>query len=134
MKDIISDTLDMSPLHEVHTGEILPPEKKVEPSAELDSGKDLKFARDNFYDIIAKGSDALEEMITIAKQSESARAFEVVSTMMKTLLDANKELVELTKPKEQPAPTGETKNITNQLFVGTPADLQKFLEDMNNDD
>lgn len=133
MKDIISDTLNMEPIHEVHTGEILPPEKKQQPIADDDSGKDLKFARENFYDIISKGTDALEEMITIAKQSESARAFDTVSILMKTLLDANKELVALTKPKEQPTPTGETKNITQNLFVGTPADLQKFLEDMNDE-
>ena len=52
---------------------------------------DIELARQNVQNIIEMGDDAVREMVEIAKQSESPRAFEVVSTLMKTLLDANKE-------------------------------------------
>ena len=38
---------------------------------------DFQYARENLYDIIEKGRDAMEELLEIAKSEESPRAFEV---------------------------------------------------------
>ena len=38
---------------------------------------DFQYARENLYDIIEKGRDAMEELLEIAKAEESPRAFEV---------------------------------------------------------
>jgi hypothetical protein len=95
---------------------------------------DYKYARENLYEIIERGSDALNTLVEIAQASQSARAFEVVGTLVKTLSDANKDLLEITNKVKKIKEETKTsqKNITNNsLFVGSTAELQKFLK--NND-
>ena len=109
------------------------------PVAKLDDSpepeRDFKYARQNFIDIIEKGSQALEELMDVAIQSQHPRAYEVLATTMKTLIDANKDLVEMSRknsPEKDQEPTGN-KSVTNNLFVGSTSDLQKILRDMKND-
>jgi hypothetical protein len=79
------------------------------------------------------GDDAVQEMVSIAKQSESPRAFEVVSTLMKTLLDANKEFVDLSSKKkfaeEEKVHGPKETNITNNNLIVSTADLLKMIKD-----
>ena len=94
--------------------------------------QDIELARQNVKNIIDLGDDAVAEMVEIAKQSESPRAFEVVSTLMKTLLDANKEYVEISTKKkfakdEQEHGKPET-NITNNNLIVSTADLLKMIK------
>lgn len=104
----------------------------IEGSEKKNIDKDYEYARQNLYEIIERGSEALNTLVEIAQASQSARAFEVVGTLVKTLSDANKDLLEVTnkvkKIKEESNVTH--KNITNNsLFVGSTAELQKFLKD-----
>lgn len=96
--------------------------------------KDIEQARSNIKNIITHGDDALKEMISLAKQSESPRAFEVASTLMKTLLDANKDFVEMSMKKKYeldavnaPKEAAQTNVVNNNLIVST-ADLLKMLK------
>jgi hypothetical protein len=93
---------------------------------------DFDFARDNLYDIIGKGTEALEELVNIASQSQSPRDYEVLGTMINTLVTANKSLLEMQKKKKEliiSAAPEAAQNITNNLFVGSTAELQKFITD-----
>lgn len=97
---------------------------------------DLELARSNVQNIINLGDDAVREMVEIAKQSESPRAFEVVSTLMKTLLDANKEFVEISSKKknvkdEEAFGKPET-NVTNNNLIVSTADLLSMLKGEDN--
>lgn len=98
---------------------------------------DYDYARENMYNVIEKGTAALEELLGVATQSQHPRAYEVLATTMKTLVDANKELVQLSKKKVEEEKsnddpqTGSGGNVTNNnLFVGTTHDLLKVLADM----
>lgn len=94
---------------------------------------DLEFARQNYYDLLSKGSEALEEMIEVARATEHPRAFEVLSGMMKNVADINNSLVDLHKKKAEIQKSNnnsqlpENPTTTNNLFVGSTADLQKLL-------
>ena len=93
--------------------------------------KDYEYTRTNLYKIIERGTEALEEVLEVAKQSQQPRAFEVVSTLVKTISDANKDLLELkNKQKALKGEKAKAKNVTNALFVGSTADLQKMIKDM----
>ena len=105
-------------------------------SKDADIESDYKYARTNLYNAIERGSDALEELVELAKQSQSPRAFEIVGQMIKTLTDANKDLLEvqkkvkdLKKEEQQKGPN----NVTNALFVGNTAELQKLIKGDKND-
>ena len=95
---------------------------------------DYEYARGNLRNIIDNGGNVLQNLINIAQVSEHPRAFEVVSQLMKTMIDANKDLISLQKQvkdikedkSKQPAP----QNVTNAMFVGNTKDLQKMLKEM----
>jgi hypothetical protein len=133
MKEI-SDSLGMVPLpeNEVTTLTKVPAsDSKVE-----NADKDYEYARENFYNVIEKGTYALEEMLEVAKASEHPRAYEVVSTIMKTLVDANKDLVTMSDKKVKDAPQEEQiqGTVNNNLFVGSTNELQKVLKDIRKDE
>lgn len=90
---------------------------------------DYEFARSNLYDLINKGSHALEDIIDVAKQSESPRAFEVVTNLLKTMVDANKDLLELAKKQKQLEDDKDEgpKTVNNNLYL-TSADLLKMIK------
>lgn len=104
--------------------------KPIIPKKEAEDNRDYEYARENLYAIVEKGHDALDTMLEIAKSSEHPRAFEVVNQIMKTMADAQKDLLELKKKQQQI--TGETnqqpQNVTNALFVGSTAELQKMIK------
>jgi valyl-tRNA synthetase len=97
---------------------------------------DYKYARENLYGVIEKGSEALDTLIELAKASEHPRAFEVVSQLTKTLVDANKDLLDIQKKVKDLKKTEEAEkpqNVTNALFVGSTAELQKLVNGRNED-
>ena len=121
-KDPISKALDIEPIQ----GEVVPVEQpKVNPEME----NDFKYARENLYNIIERGSDALNGIVDLAQQSQHPRSFEVVADLVRTLSTANKDLLDLQKKMKDLQPE-EKKNqkVTNNLFVGTTKDLTDLLE------
>ena len=97
---------------------------------------DFKYARENLYNIIEKGSDALNTLVDVAAQTQHPRAFEVVSQLVKTLSDTNKDLLEIQKKvkvikKDIP---DQPQNVTNALFVGNTSELQKMINKRNNNE
>lgn len=128
MNKHIDDSLDMVPLNDVYVPE---PVQKIEKTQQEN---DYEYARENFYNVIEKGTQALEDMLDVAKASEHPRAYEVVSTLMKTLVDANKDLVEMGKKKAQDEKPEDKTVTNNNLFVGSTAELQQLLKNMRNND
>lgn len=125
-KDVISSSLGLEPI-EFEEKQVV-----IEPSK---SDNDYEYARRNLYDVIEKGNRALEDIIDIAQQSESARAFEVATTLIKTMVDANKDLLSLAKTKKEldRADGMPEKQVTNNnLFVGSSAELLKMIKDKAN--
>jgi len=98
-----------------------------------DIQKDYKYARENLYDVIERGTEALDYLLEVAKSSEHPRAFEVVGSLTKTLVDANKDLLDIQKKVKdlQKEETSDPQNVTNALFVGSTSDLQKLIKGSN---
>ena len=110
---------------------------EIKPVDNLDEtvDNDFKYARENLYNIIERGSDALNTLVDVANQSQHPRAFEVVGQLVKTLSDTNKDLLELQKKvkvikKDIP---DQPQNVTNALFVGNTSELQKMINKRNNE-
>ena len=103
---------------------------RVKPKIDgKDDDIDYNYARENYYNLIERNQDAVEEMLEIAKQSEHPRAFEVVGQLIKSGLDANKELMALHKTKKELSIEKGPTQVTNQaVFVGSTAELQKLLK------
>jgi len=101
-------------------------------SNETNVDSDFATARNNLHQIIHKGNDALEEALLVAKTSEHPRAFEVVGQLIKTLVDANKDLLDIQKKLKDLKKTDDEKapqsvQAQNAIFVGNAAELQQLI-------
>ena len=124
------------------TGEILPAEKKeIEPikpksSSPQDIRKDYEYTRGNLYSIIEKGQEAINGILELAQETEQPRAYEVAGQLIKSVSDATDKLMELQKKlkdvEEDNVQKGPT-NVTNALFVGSTAELQKMIKKADKD-
>jgi hypothetical protein len=131
--DNLTKALDMNPLvvEEEKQEEILP----VVSEENTDAEQDFELARKNLQELAKKGNKALDELIMLAKNSEHPRAYEVVATLIKTLADTNKDLLDTRKKKididkaRGASPSVDAKTVNNNLFVGSTAELQKFLKE-----
>lgn len=100
-----------------------------------DQEDDYRLARRVLRNLITKGNDAIDEISQIARQNESARGYEVVSTLIKTVADTTKDLYNVQKmtkdlkgpdpdsdPRKKNADTGNI-NVEQAVFVGSAAEL-----------
>ncbi len=101
--------------------------------------KDFEYARGNLMSVIEDSREAIQTLAQIADSSQHPRAFEVLAKLVDTTVNANKALLDLqSKIRELDAidsPVNEKAQHVhnNNLFVGSTAELQKLLKDMNKD-
>jgi predicted house-cleaning noncanonical NTP pyrophosphatase (MazG superfamily) len=128
IKEIVHDVLVDDPIKT-----LIP--KKTEnrltiTSDDDDFKTDYSYTRENYYNLMEKGHEALDELLEIAKSTEQARHFEVVSQLIKNLGDTNEKLFALQKIKKDLTNHVSTvpSNVNNNLYVGSTAELLKLLK------
>lgn len=131
--DNLSNALGMNPLVVEQHQEKEEPLQIIEENT--DAEHDFELARKNLQELAKKGNKALDELILLAQNSEHPRAYEVVATLIKTLADTNKDLLDARKRKididkaRGVSPSEGSKTVNNNLFVGSTSELQKFLRE-----
>lgn len=127
--DVISNSLNMAPLP---VDQILDKNNVVVVGETGDQiNDDFEYARGNLIAVIEKGQEALNGVLEVAGMSQHPRAYEVAATLVKTMADANKDLMELQRKKkdlQQAADGAGAKTVNNNLFVGSTAELLKVLK------
>ena len=131
--DGIADAMDVS------TNIIKPPLAKpevVETATKDQLKKDYEYTRGHLYSLIEKGQEAIDGIMEISQESGSARAYEVTGQIIKSVADATDKLLDLQKKiKDIKEPKDKSpNNVTNALFVGSTAELQKLLKKGKLDD
>jgi len=126
-------------------GDVIPPEASLNPNAkmsdvsrypvELGEGEDIdadyKYQRENFYRLVEQGSNAIEGILELAKEGEHPRAYEVAGQLIKNVAEVTEKLGDLQEKmkKLKEVPNNAPKSVTNALFVGSTAELQKMLKE-----
>ena len=131
--DILNEVLGVS---EPTSKEVVVSEPVPRPSDELDDvDADYKYQRDNFYNLIEKGQNAIEGILNVAKESDHPRGYEVAGNLMKQVAEVTEKLGDLQEKmkKLKEVPNSAPKNVTNALFVGSTAELQKMLKGKTNE-
>ena len=97
---------------------------------EDDIENDYKYQRENFYNLVEKGSTAIDGILELAKEGEHPRAYEVAGNLIKQVADVTEKLGDLQEKmkKLKEVPDNAPKNVTNALFVGSTAELQNMLK------
>ena len=126
--DILNEVLGVS---EPTPKEVVVSKPVPSPSDELDDvDADYKYQRDNFYNLIEKGQNAIEGILNVAKESDHPRGYEVAGNLIKQVAEVTEKLGDLQEKmkKLKEVPNSAPKNVTNALFVGSTAELQKMLK------
>ena len=99
--------------------------------SEDDIEDDYKYQRDNFYNLVEKGSAAIDGILELAKESEHPRTYEVAGQLIKNVAEVTEKLGDLQEKMRRlkEVPSNAPKNVTNALFVGSTTELQKMLKD-----
>ena len=120
---------DLDKLLNIASGDNLP--AVIEKKMNTQISDDFEYARENMMEVINKGQEALFDLMDVAKQSQHPRAYEVLATMMSTMVGASKDLLDLQAKKKkimEDDPSASPQQVTNNLFVGSTAELQKYLK------
>ena len=131
--DAINDALDVEasivPVEET-------PKPVQKPKEKDDINKDYEYSRGNLYSLIEKGQEAVNGILELAQESDSTRAYEVAGQLIKSVADTTDKLIDLQKKMKDidEEPNRGPTNVTNALFVGSTAELQKLLKQQKNKD
>ena len=124
---------DVTPVEPVQPAKPLVPVER-NPVDKLDLKQDLvdsyEQTKSNLQDLIDSGKDAMEELRQIASAGQHPRAFEVYATLLKNMVDANKELLNVQKQMRDmdgKKKEGDTR-IDKAIFVGSTAELSKLVK------
>ena len=130
-KDIIDEALGA-----VELAKSEPVQKKVipRPQENDDIENDYKYQRENFYNLVERGTDAIDGILEIARESEHPRTYEVAGNLIKQVAEVTEKLGELQEKMKRlkEVPSNAPKNVTNALYVGSTAELQKLLKGKKN--
>jgi len=127
-------TLQSEPCNYKDTSETLPIiiENNLE---EDDIEKDYRTQRDTFNTLVEKGSTAIDGILELAKEGEHPRGYEVAGNLIKQVAEVAEKLGDLQEKMKRlkEVPNTAPKNVTNALFVGSTAELQKLIKGKNNE-
>jgi hypothetical protein len=111
----------------------LVPRKEEKDKADVDN--DYKYSRENYYNLIERGQEAIEGILDVAREGQHPRAYEVAGALIKNVADTVDKLQDLQKKLKdlKELPKTANANIKNALFVGSTAELQKMLKRKNDE-
>jgi len=131
--DSIGEILNLHPIEKEEKAVAVVYEPMTENQQQIET--DANYVRQNLYDLIEKVHSAIDEMMAIADQSQHPRSYEVLAAMIKTMVETNKDLLDVHEKKKKLTKDDIDKvardTINNNLFVGSTSDLLKIL---NKDD
>jgi hypothetical protein len=134
----IADVFDMNPfpndpgINDTNTNKkTVLSVKYNEPDLKQDLTDAYQQSRENLQGLIDQGQEAMQEILNIAKAGQHPRAFEVYGTLLKNVVDANKELLAIQKQmremdEEKKKSSGT--QIDKAIFVGSTAELNKLIK------
>ena len=94
---------------------------------------DYEYQRKQFYNLVEKGSVAIDGILEIAKEGEHPRGYEVAGNLIKQVAEVTEKLGDLQEKMKRlkEVPNTAPKNVTNALFVGSTAELRRIIKGKN---
>ena len=128
--DVLDNVLGITDVVETTASRVTLPEVTPPTTTSDDTDNDYKYQRENFYRLVERGQDAIDGILELARESEHPRSYEVAGQLIKNVADVTEKLGDLqTKMKKlKEVQNSAPKNVTNALFVGSTAELQKMLK------
>ena len=129
-QNIVEEIIDPKPL-------VPRPEQALttDTGRDADIDVDYQYSRENFYSLIERGQDAITGILDLAKESEHPRTYEVAGQLIKTVSEVTERLAGLQQQMQflKEVPDKAPQNVTNALFIGSTAELQKLMKQEKNE-
>ena len=124
MTKAISQTLNMHPLHTINV-----PKQEIETHTDDQLLFDLDEARRNIKELGDIGMIAVKEAADLASQSQHDKLYTALSSLMKSTLETQRELLDVHRSRQELTQSGESDgDVTNNLFIGSTDELLALLE------
>ena len=135
LEDRVNEILGVETKTPVEKKEFKPLVPRRENKESPDVDNDYKYSRENYYNLIERGQEAIEGILDVAREGQHPRAYEVAGALIKNVADTVDKLQDLQKKLKDLKELPKTANpqIKNALFVGSTAELQKMLKGKNED-
>ena len=110
-----------------------PPVPRVNDTTKADIDNDYEYSRENYYNLIEKGQQAIEGILEIAKEGQMPRSYEVLGALIANVSSTVDKLQDLQKKMKDLKAASKTASpqIKNALFVGSTKELQAMLRNKN---
>ena len=133
LEEKVNEILGIEKKEPKETKEFKPLVPRREDTESPDVDNDYKYSRENYYNLIERGQDAIQGILDIANESQHPRAYEVAGNLIKQVADTVDKLQDLqSKLKNlKDVPNKTSTNIKQALFVGSSAELHKILKNKN---
>jgi hypothetical protein len=106
-------------------------ETRIAKKVKVENESDYEFARGNLKELIYKGSEALDDLLELAKVMENPNVYVVLAQLLKTIGDQNISLIDIQeKVKAKTEKSQQGTNIEQAVFIGTTSDLQRALKEL----
>jgi len=124
----LNDIMGIESTIKKETAEVV---KKV-PARTDNVETDYRYARENLYNLVERGQDAIDGILELSKETEHPRAYEVAGQLIKTVGETAEKLIDLqSKLKKLEGEEQKVGTQHNHLYVGSTSELQKFLKKKN---
>ena len=105
---------------------------RIDSNSSQDIDSDYQYSRGQLYNLIEKGQEAIDGIMDVARNSDHPRAYEVAFQGIKHVSDMTDKLIDLQKKmkaidEDTPRQKGPS-TVNNTMFIGSTAELQKFLK------
>ena len=130
LEEKVNEILGIESKQPVEQKEFKPLVPRKEEKDKADIENDYKYSRENYYNLIERGQEAIQGILDVAKEGQHPRAYEVAGALIKNVADTVDKLQDLQKKLKdlKELPKTANQNIKNALFVGSTAELQKMLK------
>ena len=130
LEDKVNEILGVETKAPVEQKQFKPLVPRAEDKNKEDVDNDYKYSRENYYNLIEKGQEAIQGILDIAQEGQHPRAYEVAGQLIGQVagtVDKLQDLQKKLKDLKEVTKKSDTK-IQNALFVGSTAELQKMLQ------
>ena len=126
VEDKLNEILDIAEKKEII--ESKPVIKRPEENEDVTA--DYKYSRENLYSLVERGQDAIDGILTLAKETDHPRTYEVAGQLIKNVGEVTEKLLQLQEKMIElnDEVVKRPSKVTNALFVGSTSELQKMLK------
>lgn len=105
--------------------------KNLQVTSTIDS--EFEYTRNNIIENIELAQEALRELFELARSSQHPRSYEVLTSLLKTTNEMNKDLAEIRSKKKdlERTPAEQAPQTVNNNLIMTTQQLQQMIADMS---